>query len=386
MESVKSSNQRVVCLNHSLLVRALKLVAGGVDKKNSHPTTLVSNVLVQVTRNLICLTTTDQELEVCAQISWDGGDDSVYPVNFAVEYKKFTDVWRALGSMLRLQMVVDDTRLIVRSGRTRYSLALGPNDNFPRMTNHVKVCDMELPVADLRYALEKTIFAIADQDVRYYFNGMLFEIMGAKLNLVASDGHRIALANIKGITHSSAQEIRVIIPRKTVVELMRLISPELSEGTDFINVEFGHSSFRASIGETVLISKLIDSRFPPYQKVFPKTISKNLLLDSKLLKSSLHQVATLLDDRSMGVEFALKPNLLSITAINNLKETAQTEIEIDYNGDSMEIAFSAKYLLDFLSICDSPQIELGLNDKDSGVLIKPSSSDGYLCVLMPMQL
>jgi DNA polymerase-3 subunit beta len=238
---------------------------------------------------------------------------------------------------------------------------------------------MELPQADLKRLLDKTHFSMAQQDVRYYLNGMLLETDGKMLRTVATDGHRLALCEMDLPSKAAAQQ--VIIPRKGVLELQRLLSTDGS-----VAITIGSSHVRAQIGDVRFTSKLIDGRFPEYSRVIPTAPPRTVVADRELLRAALHRTSILANEKYRGIRLALKKNSLTLQAHNPEQEEAEEQVEVSYKGDELEVGFNVTYLLEALAAVDGAEVEIGVTDGNSSCLVHAPGATSARYVVMPMRL
>jgi DNA polymerase-3 subunit beta len=269
---------------------------------------------------------------------------------------------------------------VVRSGRSRFTLSTLPAAEFPLVDEINAQQVLRLPQADFKRLIEKVHFSMAQQDVRYYLNGMLLESEGGKLRAVATDGHRLALCEA-ALQERVTGKQQVILPRKGVLELQRMLG---NEGDLALTVGTNH--VRCEIGDIRFTSKLIDGRFPEYSRVVPANANRIIGADREFLRQSLQRTAILSNEKYRGIRLNAKPDLLTLQAHNPDQEEAEDQIEVAYAGDEIEIGFNVTYLLDALTAIDTDRVHIALSDSNSSCLITADSGDGAKYVVMPMRL
>jgi DNA polymerase-3 subunit beta len=275
---------------------------------------------------------------------------------------------------------LDGDRMIVKAGKSRFVLTTLPASDFPTVEEINPQQTFELEQVALRKLLDKTHFSMAQQDVRYYLNGMLLETDGKMLRTVATDGHRLALCEMElGTARTGTHQ--VIVPRKGVLELQRLMG---EEGT--VGVQVGTNHVRVQLGDIRFTSKLIDGRFPEYGRVIPARPTRTVKADRDALRRALQRTSILSNEKYRGIRLALKTNVLTITAHNPEQEEAEEEIEVSYDGEEMEVGFNVNYLLDALGAVDGAEVEVGLTDSNSSCLVRAPGGGNAKYVVMPMRL
>jgi DNA polymerase-3 subunit beta len=345
---------------------------------------ILANVLLVVKGQELSVTGTDLEVELVARVPLDKSDSGG---EVTVPGRKLLDICRALPDDANVQVQLDGDRLIIKSGRSRFVLGTLPAAEFPVVDDVEAVQSLQLSQVDLRTLLEKTHFAMAQQDVRYYLNGLLLETGKKMVRAVATDGHRLALCELategaKGNGKSAkAEGHQVIIPRKGVQELQRLLT---GDGT--VVLAIGSNHVRATIGDIRFTSKLIDGRFPDYERVIPKPQGNILRAGRDVLRQALQRAAILSNEKYRGVRLELADATLRIQANNPDQEEARDELEVEYTGQSLEIGFNVNYLLDALAAVDSEQVEMGFVDANSSCLISGPGPVQARYVVMPMRL
>jgi DNA polymerase-3 subunit beta len=279
-----------------------------------------------------------------------------------------------------MTLSVEGDRLVVRAGRSRFTLSTLPAAEFPLVEEINAQQTLRLPQAEFRKLIDKTHFSMAQQDVRYYLNGMLLESEGGRLRAVSTDGHRLALCEANLAERVTGKQ-QVILPRKGVLELQRMLGEsgdmELSVGTNHV---------RCQIGDIRFTSKLIDGRFPEYSRVIPMNANRIIDADRGILRQSLQRTAILSNEKYRGIRLNIKPGVLTLQAHNPEQEEAEDQVEVTYAGEEIEIGFNVTYLLDALSAIETERVNIALTDANSSCLITAATSDGARYVVMPMRL
>lgn len=356
-------------------LKPLGFVAGVVERRQTLP--ILANVLIRFEGGKLRLTGTDLEVEVTALGQGASGGSG----ETTVAARKLLDICRALPAKAVIDMRLDNEKVVIKSGRSRFTLLTMSPADFPSI--ETTQWDQTIGVAqqDLKALLAKTHFCMAQQDVRYYLNGLLVEVSGDRLRAIATDGHRLALSEA-GLASGSASERQVIVPRKGVIELMRFL--EDSEAP--VELQLSGNHIRAELRDLTFTSKLIDGRFPDYNKVIPTAHSKIISVSRGEFIETLNRVAILSNEKYRGARLALSHDRMSITAHNPEQEEAREEIVIDYAGDELEIGFNVTYLTEAVSALDSDTIEFGLTDANSSCTIRAPGDKARVYVVMPMRL
>ncbi|NND02751.1 MAG: DNA polymerase III subunit beta [Acidimicrobiia bacterium] len=355
------------------LLKPLQAVAGVVERRQTMP--ILANFLLVADDNRLSVTATDLEVELVASVDLnveEGGE-------ITVPGRKMLDICKALPEGAEVRLSTKGDRAIVQSGRSRFTLATLAANEFPSVDDIAAQQTVTLEQAEFKRLLDKTHFAMAHQDVRYYLNGLLLDIGAKTLRAVATDGHRLAYCETGIDADTTAQQ--VIMPRKGVLELQRLLG---NEGQ--VALTIGTNHVRAELGGIRYTSKLIDGRFPEYDRVIPAETPNRMLAVCDDLKRSLQRAAILSNEKYRGIRLGLAENLLRIQAHNPEQEEAEEETEVEYGGDALEIGFNVNYLLDALAAIDSEKVEIGLNDANSSCLVHEPGIENCRYVVMPMRL
>ena len=356
------------------LLKPLQTVIGVVERRQTMP--ILSNVLLSLRGRELGVTGTDLEVELVARAEVDveaAGE-------VTVPGRKLHDICRALPDGSTLEVAVSGDRLNIKAGRSRFTLSTLKAGDFPTIEDIAAQHTLEVGQRELHDLLQRTQFSMAQQDVRYYLNGLLLETSGKTLRAVATDGHRLALSEMS-LENGVAKDEQVIVPRKGVLELNRLLE---SDGE--LKIGLGASHIRVEKAGTRLTSKLIDGRFPEYQRVIPKEPTNIITADRELLRHALQRTAILSNEKYRGVRLELSENSVVMQANNPEQEEAVETLEVEYGGENMEIGFNVNYLLDALGAIDSGQVTIGLTDGNSSCLIQSPQSTSTKYVVMPMRL
>jgi DNA polymerase-3 subunit beta len=357
------------------LLAPLQAVIGVVERRQTMP--VLANVLLAARDGRVSITATDLEVELLASTT----EVTVQqPGDITVPGRKLLDILRSLPEKLPVSLVVEAEKVVVKAGRSRFSLSTLPAAEFPIVDNINAQQSVQIARKDLLRLLEKTHFSMAQQDVRYYLNGMLLEIDGQVLRAVATDGHRLALCEAALAVKAKTSQ-QVIVPRKGVLELQRILTAEGDA-----EIAIGTNHVRAQIGDVRFTSKLIDGRFPEYSRVIPAAPAAAIKADRDGFRQALHRTSILSNEKYRGIRITVKKNVLTVQAHNPEQEEAEEEIEVGYDGQDLEVGFNVNYLLDALAAIDGVDVELGLTDSNSSCLIRSPGNASARYVVMPMRL
>ncbi len=363
-------------IQREALLKPLQLVAGVVERRQTLP--VLSNVLLVVEGQNLSLTGTDLEVELVGRVALE---DIAEPGEITVPARKLMDICKSLPSDALIDVRLDEQKLVVKAGRSRFTLSTLPANDFPTVEEGPGSLNFTLPQAKLRRLIERTSFAMAQQDVRYYLNGMLLEVSANVLRAVATDGHRLAMCSMTaGI--EQADRHQVIVPRKGILELARLLTEQDGE----VAIVLGQHHIRATTGDFTFTSKLVDGKFPDYERVLPKGGDKLVVGDRQVLREAFSRTAILSNEKYRGIRLLLASGTLKIQANNPEQEEAEEEVAVDYTGAGLEIGFNVSYLLDVLGVMTTDQIRLILSDSNSSALVQEAENDESAYVVMPMRL
>ena len=360
--------------NREALLKPLQSVIGVVERRQTMP--ILANVLLVAKDGRLAVTATDLEVELVA----DADVEVEAAGQVTVPGRKLLDICRALPDEAEISMVLSGEKLNVKSGRSKFSLMTLPAAEFPVVEDINAGQSIVVSQAILAMLLDKTYFSMAQQDVRYYLNGLLLETGQKYLRAVATDGHRLALCEAV-LDDEKMREQQVIVPRKGVLELQRLIG-----GDGDLNIELGSNHIRIQLEGIRFTSKLIDGRFPEYKRVVPEDTSNELITDRESFRGALQRTAILANEKYRGIRLIIKTDGLMLQAHNPEQEEAEEEVEISYSGDDIEIGFNVNYLLDALGAIESKEVSLAVVDGDSSCLLRESGNEDCKYVVMPMRL
>ncbi len=362
-------------IQREALLKPLQHVIGVVERRQTLP--VLGNVLLNASKKNVCLTATDLEVELQAQVAV-----SVTEVgDITLPARKLLDICRTLPDEAQLDISVKKDRALVTSGKSRFTLSTLPATEFPVIDKIKSARKFSLPEKQLHSLIESTGFAMAQQDVRYYLNGMMLEPVAGLLRAVATDGHRLALCDLAADVGEGESQ-QVIVPRKGVQELQRL----LEQHDDELAVEIGSNHIRVTTNDLRFTSKLIDGRFPDYSRVIPKSLDKRLLINRNLLRQALTRTSILSNEKYRGIRLEISKNNIKIQAHNPEQEEAVEEIDATYDNETLVIGFNVTYLLDVLNVIDTDEVEVSLGDANSSALIRRPGRDDCRYVVMPMRL
>ena len=358
------------------LLKPLQAVQGVVERRQTLP--ILANFLLTIDGGQLSVTATDMELELVASTELPDAEAG----EVTVPARKLVDICRSLPADAEIRLEVDGERALIRSGRSRFTLMTLPAVDYPSSDSLTGELRVTVKEGQLRRLLELTHFAMAHQDVRYYLNGLLLDIGEGLLRAVATDGHRLAIAEIPVQTGDAARQ--VIVPRKGISELLRL----LGNGDEEVIIEVGSNAIQIALPEVRLTSKLIDGKFPDYRRVVPKgeDSDKTVVVDRERVRQALARAAILSNDKYRAVRLCLEANVLRVVANNPEQEEAEDEVEVAYEGEGLEIGFNVSYLIDALTALPGEEAEIHLGDSSSSCLITPKGEGDCQYVVMPMRL
>ncbi|CAM3091039.1 DNA polymerase III subunit beta [Vibrio mytili] len=362
-------------IERSHLIKPLQQVSGALGGRPTLP--ILGNLLLKVEENVLSMTATDLEVELVSKVTLEG---DVEAGSITVPSRKFLDICRGLPEDAIITFVLEGDRVQVRSGRSRFSLATLPANDFPNIEDWQSDVEVSLSQADLRALIEKTQFSMANQDVRYYLNGMLFEIDGTTLRSVATDGHRMAVSQMS-LDADFAQK-QIIVPRKGVQELVKLMdAPDQP-----VILQIGSSNVRAEVNNFTFTSKLVDGRFPDYRRVLPQSTNKTLVAGCDELRQAFSRAAILSNEKFRGVRVNLAGTEMRITANNPEQEEAEEMLDVTFEGDAIEIGFNVSYVLDVLNTLRCENVRVSMSDANASALIENADDDSAMYVVMPIRL
>jgi len=357
------------------LLKPLQAVSGIVERRHTLP--ILANVLLEQRDGSLYVTATDLEMQITAHSAMEGKDGQ----STTVGARKLQDLLRALPDDATLNIDVGNSKMTVRAGRSRFNLQTLAAGDYPRIgVATEQLQSLSLPQKDLRALFKLVEFAMAQQDIRYYLNGMLLVLDKSTLQAVATDGHRLSWASI-GVAGDFARQ-EVILPRKTVLELGKL----LTDSDDTVTIDILANQVRFRFSNVELVSKVVDGKFPDFNRVIPVGHGKHVELDRVTLLSALQRAAILSNEKFRGVRVVLGPDQLKIICTNSEQEEAEEELPIEYKGDALDIGFNITYLLDALSNLSVERVKFAFGDANSSALVTMPERDDYKYVVMPMRI
>lgn len=367
---------QLVKTHRDALLRPLQIVSGIVERRHTLP--ILANILIRKDGEKVSLLSTDIEVQITthAQIGVDAEVAST-----TVAARKLLDILRALPESGDVTLSLTNKRMTVQSGKSRFALQTLAAEEFPTVAQaeHYNA-KLTLPQKTLKHLFNMVHFSMAQQDIRYYLNGLLLVVEGKNVIAVTTDGHRLAFCQVETEQDFPRQE--VIIPRKTILELQRL----LEENDDPVDVEIASNQVKLTFADIELISKLVEGKFPDYNRVVPKGYKNSFTIDRDILLRALQRAAIMTSDKFKGVRCIVTPGSLKISSTNADQEEAVEELEIDYGGDNVDIGFNVSYLLDVLNNLKCEQISIALGDSNSSALISIPGNSDFKYVVMPMRI
>lgn len=364
-------------ISRDALLKPLNLVAGVVERRHTLP--ILANILLVFDGERISLTGTDLEVELLGRVALPAAAGE--PGEVTVPARKLVDICKSLPEGSDIEFSSAEGKVTVKSGRSRFTLSTLPAREFPNVEDSMGAHTFTLKQGQLKRLIERTAFAMAQQDVRYYLNGMLWELEASQIRVVATDGHRLAMCTLATELDIS-ETTQVILPRKGVIELSRLLFDEDED----IAIVIGSNHIRATTEDFTFTSKLVDGKFPDYQRVLPRAADKVILGSRQELRQAFSRTAILSNEKYRGVRLKVTENSLEIVANNPEQEEAEEIVSVNYQGDSLEMGFNVGYLLDVLGVLSGEQVKMSLADPNSSALLEESESGDSLYVVMPMRL
>ncbi|WP_419419727.1 DNA polymerase III subunit beta [Legionella sp. D16C41] len=358
------------------LLPRLLMVAGAVDKRQS--LAILANILITIKQKRLVLTATDLEMEISAFLNCD---ECLMEGEITVPAKKFIDIIRSLDEEAIPTIKLDENAVVLKAGRSKFKLATLPAEQFPNSDQEQPDIELTLPRAELLWLLQSTHFAMSQQDVRVFLNGLLFELEGNAITTVATDGHRMAIC--KHLSQQTFPSQRLLIPRKGIQEMLRLLN---SINDETISVIAGKNYFCLITEDYKFNSKLIEARFPPYIKAIPTNNDKFTLIEKDLLKRSLQRIMILAHEKSRAVLLHIQSSGVTLVANNQEKEEATEWLEANVDGQELKIGINASYLLDVLNILPGNFVRLSMSTTDRSILVESLENEQYQYIIMPMKL
>ena len=363
-------------VSREALLKPLQLVAGVVERRQTLP--VLSNVLLVQNGDQLSRPGTDLEVEIVGRVQLEQAGESG---EITVPARKLVDICRSLPDGSNIEFFQEEQRIIVKSGRSRFTLSTLAASDFPNVEDSPGNLQFSCAQQEIKRLIERTAFAMAQQDVRYYLNGMLWEVRQDQLRVVATDGHRMAMCT-RAVAVNTAEIIQAILPRKGVLELSRL----LDDSTAQVEITLSANHIRVTSAEYTFTSKLVDGKFPEYERVLPRGGNKVVIGSRLELKQAFGRTAILSNEKYRGVRLLLSDGVLTIVANNPEQEEAEEQVTVDYSGDSLEVGFNVSYLQDVANVINHENIKITLSDANSSALIEEPENSDSLYGVMPMRL
>ena len=362
-------------INREVLIKPLSSVVGIVEKRQALP--ILSNLLLVGNSNKLTFTATDLEMQTSLNI------DTKIETDFeiTISARKLFDITRALPENSELDFQINESRVNVKAGKSKFNLQTLPSKDYPLLKkNDSESVSVKLSQNKLKGLLKQVDFAMAQQDIRYYLNGLLFEIQGQKLNIVGTDGHRLSFTSTK--LNTSYEKKEVIIPRKTIMELIKL----LDDSDDIVELEILNQQVTFKFSDIFIITKVIDGKFPDYNRVIPVGYENGFLIDRQMLLNAMQRASILSNEKYRGIRLVLSENNMQLITTNSEQEEAQEDIEVSYNKEPIDIGFNVTYLIDVLNNIQFDQLSFTFKDSNSSCLVTIPNNDDYKYVVMPMRI
>jgi len=362
-------------INRDVLLKPLSNVVSIVEKRQALP--ILSNLLLVGNENQLTFTATDLEMQT--SLSIETKIDSNFEITISA--KKLFDITRALPEGSELEFQINESRVNVKAGKSKFNLQTLPAKDYPILKQgDSESISFDISQKALKGLLKQVDFAMAQQDIRYYLNGLLFEIQGQKLNIVGTDGHRLSFTSSK--LNQSYEKKDVIIPRKTIMELIKL----LEDDDDSVAIQILNQQVTFKFKNINLITKVIDGKFPDYHRVIPQGYENGFLINRQSLLSAMQRASILSNEKYRGIRLVISENNMKLITTNSEQEEAQEDIEVIYNNEQIDIGFNVTYLIDVLSNIQYEQLNFLFKDSNSSCLVTIPNNDDYKYVVMPMRI
>lgn len=363
-------------INRDTLLKPLSAVSGIVERRHTLP--ILSNLLLEAKQDKIVLTATDLEMQISLSINSSTGGE----LSTTVSAKKLLDICRALPENAEINMATAESRIQVKTGKSRFNLQTLPASDYPVMTKAAGAEPTIITISQgtLKRLFKQVEFAMAQQDIRYYLNGLLFEVSANRLNVVGTDGHRLSFTSSELSQNYEKQEL--ILPRKTVIELIKL----LDDSDEEVAIEIVPGQVNFSFGDIRLITKVIDGKFPDYNRVIPVGHQNTFTIDRMTVLLSMQRASILSNEKYRGIRMVLANNSLRLISTNSEQEEAEEELEVAYTGEALDIGFNVTYMIDVLNNVSTDQIVFSFADANSSCLVTVPEDENYKYVVMPMRI
>lgn len=362
-----------IVINRDEIIESIQIVSGIVEKKQTVP--ILSNLLFRNTGEELEIIGTDMEIEIKVIVPVTSDTNG----NFTLPAQKFTDICKCLYEGSKITINLEKEKAKITSGRSKFILSVLNASDFPFLETTTPIIKFNIKERDLKRMFEKTSFAMGNKDVRYYLNGMLLDIQSNEMATVATDGHRMAFHRLDLKNETESQ---VLLPRKAVLEISRL----LKDQDQMIDIEITSTHIQLKLGNLIFISKLIDGRYPDYNRVIPREIGDMILADREELKQALIRTSILSNEKFRGINIEITKNNFKLLAHNPEQEEAEEEFEVEYSGVDMTVGFNVGYMIEVLSAIEEDKVQLWVADSKSSCLIKGLNNDSCRYVVMPMRV
>ena len=363
-------------INRDTLLKPLTAVSGIVERRHTLP--ILSNLLVEATPDRVILTATDLEMQISLSVETNVGGE----LSTTISAKKLLDICRSLPESSEMSMTSQDSRIQVKAGKSRFNLQTLPATDYPvmsRISGNAQAI-IKIGQGQLKKLFRQVEFAMAQQDIRYYLNGLLLEISANRLNVVGTDGHRLSFTSTELDQNYEKQEL--ILPRKTVLELIKL----LGDSDEEVTIEIAAGQVNFTFNDIRLISKVIDGKFPDYTRVIPTKHEMGFSIDRMTVLLSMQRASILSNEKYRGIRMVLGKDSLRLISTNSEQEEAEEELEIAYDAEPLDIGFNVTYLIDVLNNIDSEKVNFSFADANSSCLITVPENADYKYVVMPMRI
>ena len=370
----------IISIDKDKLIEPLRHVVGVSEKKQTMP--ILGNVLLRANNGKLLLVSSDLEVEIAAEINYpfDGQIETTLPA------RKLLDIVKSMTGEEPITINIEDTKAIIKSGKSKFTLATLPANDFPYKEKTDSNRPYNINIVDLDNVIGQTSFSMAVQDARHFLNGLFLELEGNKLTVVATDGHRLAMSSCT-TTDSIETPVTCIIPRKCIIELKRILATFNDNKENIAEVTVSNTEITIKVSNYTINSKLIDGNYPDYKKVFPESLPHKLSTNREDFKQSLQRMAILSNEQFKGVKLSLMNQEIKLTTTNPSQEEGEDSIECVYSGDSFDVGFNLTYLLEVIDVVTSEDLELQLNNSDSGCLIVSSNNNIVnKYIIMPMRV
>jgi len=362
-------------ISREVLLKPLSAVASIIERRHTLP--ILSNVLLKTVNQQLCFTATDLDMQISLNIDHEGQED----FETTVSAKKLLDISRAIPDEADIALTLNENRMTVKAGKSRFNLQTLPAADYPSLAESTEdATTIQLTQLELKNLLKQVEFAMAQQDIRYYLNGVLIEVEGNQLKIVGTDGHRLSYTETE--LEESYTKREVILPRKVVIELIKL----LNDNDEPVTLKLNATQAVVEFDGLTIISKIIDGKFPDYNRVIPQNHQNSFLINRLQVLAAMQRTSILSNEKFKGIRMLLSERLLKLISTNSDQEEAQDEMEIDYGGDILDIGFNVTYLIDVLNNSQAEDIEFSFADENSSCLVTIPENDSYKYVVMPMRI